>query len=476
MSPQARPGWSASDPLEGRGGITIIEAGPEPARVLVAGAGAAGLETMLALHELAGSRTRVELLAPEREFHYRPLTVAEPFGLVEPRALDLNVIADEFGATLRTDALASVDPAGHCVMTAGGSEVGYDIVVIAVGARPLEAVEGALTFTGGRDGAAFARLLDDLERGTVKRVAFAVPSAVAWSLPVYELALMTADRLRRRGVHGAELTVVTHEERPLAYFGDRVSGQVAERLRGADVALLASRAAQRFDHGELFLRGRDEPLSADRVVALPRLEVAEIPGLPQDSHGFIPTDPCGLVEGLEDVYAAGDATWFPIKQGGVATQHADAVAAHIAARLGAPVAAQPAALVLRAALLTGGAPEFFRADAGGRHSVATHGALWWPPGKIAGRYLAPLLARRTGDSLPAAPLADLPAGVGDDAAASQAAHEEALKLALAAADAEAGWGDYETALRWLNVAEQLNVALPAEYVERRSSWHAAGAG
>jgi sulfide:quinone oxidoreductase len=49
-------------------------------RVLVAGGGVAALETVLALRSLAQDRVQVTLLAPERDFVYRPLTVSEPFG------------------------------------------------------------------------------------------------------------------------------------------------------------------------------------------------------------------------------------------------------------------------------------------------------------------------------------------------------------------------------------------------------------
>jgi sulfide:quinone oxidoreductase len=47
--------------------------------VLVAGAGVAGLEAVLALRDLAGERVCIQLLAPEPEFVYRPLRVREPF-------------------------------------------------------------------------------------------------------------------------------------------------------------------------------------------------------------------------------------------------------------------------------------------------------------------------------------------------------------------------------------------------------------
>ncbi len=99
------------------------------------------------------------------------------------------------------------------------------------------------------------------------------------------------------------------------------------------------------------------------------------------------------VVGVEDVYAAGDGTNFPIKQGGLGTQQADAAAAHIAERLGAAVAAEPFHPVLRGKFITGDESLHLRADVagGGGADEASLDCLWWPPHKISGRYLAPFL-------------------------------------------------------------------------------------
>jgi sulfide:quinone oxidoreductase len=88
-------------------------------------------------------------------------------------------------------------------------------------------------------------------------------------------------------------------------------------------------------------------------------------------------------------------TDFPIKQGGLAAQQADAAAELIAAQAGVPVDPNPFRPVLRGLLLTGGEPSYLRAEiagGGGETSIADSEPLWWPPGKIAGRYLAPHLA------------------------------------------------------------------------------------
>jgi sulfide:quinone oxidoreductase len=137
-------------------------------------------------------------------------------------------------------------------------------------------------------------------------------------------------------------------------------------------------------------------VAADRVVALPRLEGPEIGGIPCDARGFIPIDRHARVQGLSDVFAAGDATNFPVKQGGLGAQQADAAAQVIAARAGADNEQEPFRPVLRGLVLTGGAALFARADLVHPDFTAGTSALWWPPGKIVGRYLAPYLAERSG--------------------------------------------------------------------------------
>src|SRR5206468_8634926 len=97
------------------------------------------------------------------------------------------------------------------------------------------------------------------------------------------------------------------------------------------------------------------------------------------------------------VYAAGNGTDFPIKQGGIAAQQTDAMAESIAARFGLPIEPQPFRPVLRGLMLNGLGPTYLRSDISGRagdNSDAGGEALWWPPAKIAGRHLAPYLARR----------------------------------------------------------------------------------
>jgi sulfide:quinone oxidoreductase len=436
--------------------------------VVIAGGGVAGLEALLALSALAEDLVEVDLISPSEEFIYRPMLVAEPFGSAEILRLEIPRIVREAGAEYTKEAVVSVDPAARTVTTGGGEEIRYDALLIALGATPVEAVPGAHTFGDEAERGRFTELLAALGRRGVTRLAFVVPRAATWSIAAYELALLTAAERDARRLEGVELALVTHEAAPLDLFGSSASELVAARLEEAQVSLQTSSSVDRFEDGHLRLSA-GEPLAVDAAVALPALEVPRLPGLPQRLHGFVQTDAAMHVAGLEAVWAAGDATWFPIKQGGLAAQQADAAARSIAARAGAHVPIEPFQPVLRGALITGEAPEFLRRSIGGRGpDLATVGrALWWPPTKLAGKYLGPYIARVLGEDR-SAELVDLEPP--PDAAADQSEHERAVSLLLAAADADARIGDFEGAIKWLSLVEQLNLVIPPEYVARRHEW------
>jgi sulfide:quinone oxidoreductase len=372
-----------------------------PLRVLVAGGGVAALEATLALRKLAEERVTIELVAPEREFTYRPLAVAEPFRVSEMRRFPLEPLVEAAGGRLRWGSVVAVDPVHHLVSTGEGDELSYEILLLALGARPLEAVPGALTFRGPEDEEALGALLDEALLGEARRLAFAVPGGAAWPLPLYELALLTWTYLADRGAMGREITLVTPEEAPLALFGTAASRGVGTLLAIRGIELRLGTTPVRFTDGTLQLAPADS-IDADRVVALPRLEGPRLPGVPHDSLGFVPTDEYGQVEGLGDVYAAGDLTSFAVKQGGIATQQADAAATSIAARAGATVRPAPFRPVLRGQLLTGLFPRYLSSEPGTPASTISTEPLWWPPAKIVGHHLAPFLAAQLG--LPQMPL------------------------------------------------------------------------
>ena len=244
---------------------------------------------------------------------------------------------------------------------------------------------GAITFRGPGDTRRLGLLFEEYAGGELRRLVFAVPDERSWALPAYELALLAASTLAAREVYTVTLAIVTPEPAPLAVFGERASAAVAELLEEAHITVHTATRPERHSDGRLITDGDEVP--ADRVVALPLLG-RRLAGLPHDQDGFIPADAHGRVEGLDDVYAAGDATAYPIKQGGLAAQQADAAAEAIAARLGAELQPRPFAPVLRGLLVTGRATRYLEADLASPGTASTaRPALWKPSGKVLGRHL-----------------------------------------------------------------------------------------
>jgi sulfide:quinone oxidoreductase len=365
-----------------------------PVKVMIAGGGVAALEAMIALWHLAEERAQVELVTPKPEFVYRALAVAEPFGLGEAHRFDLLEIAGDHGAALHLAGLQAVEADRRRILTWDGRTLDFDVLLLAVGARTSTSIPGSVTIAGPGYTSRFRTVLRELKERRIRRVAFAVPSGASWPLPLYELALMTATLVAERGLRKVELSLVTPEDAPLEIFGARASRAVSDLLAERGVSLHTARHPSEFRAGELTYIPSGG-VAAERVISLPRLLGPEIPGLPHEAQGFIPVDLHGLVQGELDIYAAGDATSCPIKQGGIAAQQADAAAEAIAARAGAPVQPKEFHPVLRGLLLTGSTPRYMRAEVGGGRGddwdVSEH-ALWWPPSKVAGRFLAPYLA------------------------------------------------------------------------------------
>jgi sulfide:quinone oxidoreductase len=364
-----------------------------PTNVLIAGGGPAALEAALVLRRTAGAAVATTLLAPGTEFTYRPLTVLSPFAAGGAAAYPLDRIAADAGFTRRAGMLARVDPAEHAVETAAGERLAYDFLLVALGARAVPPFAAGLTFTGApADAERLHGLVQDVEAGYARRVAFVVPTGSTWPLPVYELALMLAERGFEAGEQ-VEIHLVTPEDAPLGLFGADAAREVGALLAEAGIAVHLSAHAALEGRRRLVVDPSLARLDVDRVVTVPVIEGRPIPGLPSDSHGFLVVDRHGAVQGVADVYAAGDITAFPVKQGGIACQQADAAAEAIAARAGAEIEPAPFTPVLRGMLLTERWARFLRRESVGNDAEASERALWWPPTKIAGRELAGYLER-----------------------------------------------------------------------------------
>jgi sulfide:quinone oxidoreductase len=363
--------------------------------VIVAGGGVAALETVLALAALAPERTDVTMLAPNSEFVYRPMTVAEPFAYGPARRYPLAQIVGDAGATLLAGELVAVDPASRTIHTRSDEPIPYDALMLALGATATKRYDHAVTIDDRRMDETLHGLIQDVEGGYVRSLAFVSPGRMAWPLPLYELALMTAGRAYDMGIE-LSVTLATPEDAPLAIFGTAVSNAVSERLEKAGIQTISSAYAEVPAQGEVVINPGDRRLRVDRVVALPELYGPSIRGLPLGEHGFIRIDPHAQVPDAGPVFAAGDATDFAVKYGGIASQQADIAAQAIAALAGAEITPEQFHPVIHGVLLTGGKPLYLTAQITGGQgfsSVIADAPTWSPPTKIASKYLAPWLDR-----------------------------------------------------------------------------------
>ncbi len=362
-------------------------------RVLVVGGGVAALETTLALAELAPGLTDTTVLTPNTEFVERPMTVREPFAYPQARRVALEPILRHAGAELLADELAWVDPVKRVVHTQGEAALDYDALVLALGGRIHPRFKHAITIDDRDLDETLHGLIQDVEEGYVKSLAFVAPGRMAWPLPLYELALMTAARAYDMDIEIA-ISIITPEDSPLAIFGAAASTAVGELLAKAKIETITSAYAEVSHSREIVVNPGERHLHAERIVALPELYGPAVRGVPSSEHGFLRVDRyCRLLE-TEAIYAAGDATEFAVKHGGIAAQQADTVARSIAALAGASVTPEPFHPVIRAMLLTGNDPLYLTAQitgGAGFSSEVSDTPSWSPPSKIASRYLAPYL-------------------------------------------------------------------------------------
>ena len=262
--------------------------------------------------------------------------------------------------------------------------------------------------------------------------------------------MLTAHELREHGCHAA-VSIVTPEEEPLGVFGPAARTAVMPMLDVLGIDLITNAQPREVVARGLRLEG-GTTVDAGSVVTVADIAARPVPGLPMDRDGFVPVDLHGQVSrARRGVYAAGEVTSFPLRQGGLATQQADAVAESIAASLGAIEHAQPFRPVLRGRLLTSGAPLFLQSRPSGQSLAGTR-ALWSPPEKVAGRYLAPYLATARPPRLASAGLAERVPVV----AGGASGEGDAVTLALALAAAESRCGNRGRWLQALEAAQALD--------------------
>jgi sulfide:quinone oxidoreductase len=312
-----------------------------PLRVLIAGGGVAGLETLMALRGLAGDLVALTLIAPKDEFVYSPLTVERPFSVGRMRSVGLSRMAQDAGAAFVAARAEDVDTDARIVGLSSGERVGYDALVLAVGAEAIPPLDHAMTWDDRSHSDMVGGLLRDVEEGYTKRMAVVIPPGPGWALRGYELALVISQHAYDMSAD-LELTIVEPDPPLLTLAGDRAVQLVSKEFERARIAVVSANevSVEREPRLTLVMHPSRQKLAVDRVLAIPMLRGRTIKGVPAHHDGLIDVDARCRVKGLDRVWAVGDCTSLPLKSGGLSAEQADVAAQDIAALSGAAVEAR----------------------------------------------------------------------------------------------------------------------------------------
>ena len=314
---------------------------------------------MLRLRRLAGDQIDITLVSPSETLVYRPLTVLEPFGAALVHRYPVSRVVSDTGCRWIRESFDWVDRAA-LTAHAGAEVIPYDALLLAIGGRQLPAPDGVFVFSD-RTAPGYREILERTWSGAISSIAFVTPAEPSWPLPIYELALLTAARVSNADGPRPEIIVGEPGPRPLGAFGREASDAVAELMADAQIKVYTQCEIRQQDGPLLHTPDRD--LRPDQIITLPRITGPNVRGIAGHAiDRFLHIDEhCRVVGAGGRIFAAGDATHLPVKQGGVGAQQADTAAGAIVHLAGLGPEPAPLHPVIRGVLLTGGQPLYLTA-------------------------------------------------------------------------------------------------------------------
>ncbi|MEH0511448.1 MULTISPECIES: NAD(P)/FAD-dependent oxidoreductase [unclassified Streptomyces] len=275
-------------------------------RVVVAGAGMAGVQTAVALRE-QGFDGAVTLIGaePHQPYDRPPLSKAVLLGKAENSAFDVDFEALGIRLELGREVLG-LRPADHELDTERGP-VPYDVLVLATGAEPVR-----LPGSEGVPGVHLLRTLDDAERlrPVLARQHEIVVVGAGWIGAEFATAAREA---------GCAVTVVEAADRPLAgALPPEVAAPMADWYADSGADLRTHARVARLEPGAVVLDDGSR-LPAGAVVvgigARPATAWLTGSGVELGAHHEVVADE-SLRTSLPDVYAVGDCASFPSRRYG----------------------------------------------------------------------------------------------------------------------------------------------------------------
>ena len=293
------------------------------------------MEAVAALRALAGPRPRITA-AHARARNWPRARPRSPRRSASgcPGALPYDAIQPQRAVRRPRGTLAGCEPEAHVVVDRRRRRRRFEYDALMRGRRGAAAARRA----GGHHVRRAGRRRRPSERALeeTSRMAFVVPPR----LGLGAAGLRAGDHGRHRAAqprarardHGRDA-------------GARPAGGVRRRGRRGDQPRCSPSAGSRCARGARAVAAADGDARGGGRAARARRpghraaapdRAGRSPGSRRTAHGFIAGRRARAgAAASSDVYAAGDATTFPLKQGGLATQQADAAAETIAAELGA---------------------------------------------------------------------------------------------------------------------------------------------
>ncbi|MGA7757208.1 MAG: FAD/NAD(P)-binding oxidoreductase [Ilumatobacteraceae bacterium] len=302
-------------------------------RLVILGAGTGGTLAANRLRKkFKQDRLRIDIVDQNNQHVYQPGLLFVPFGLTEPdeivRKRDKQL---HKGINYHQSAIDSVDIEADSVTLEDGTVLGYDVLLVATGARlqPEETegltgpgwLESVFTFYDMEGATALAEKLDEFESGHV--VINVVDMPIKCPVAPLEFAFLADWFFTEKGVRDdVTITYVT----PLdgAFTKPTASATLGTLLTDKGIELVTEFNTGEVDGEARKLIGFDgREIDFDVAVVIPlhggAAYVEDSPGL-GDELGFIPTDNATLQSKVKpNIFVVGDAADLPASKAGSVT-------------------------------------------------------------------------------------------------------------------------------------------------------------
>ncbi len=315
-----------------------------PKRIVVLGAGPAGLAFVRAASRLLGGKAEITVVEASKRIVFKPVLTYVATGFREPDDAYVSLDGiEKLGVKAVFDEAVRVDVGERKVLLKGG-EVGYDYLVVAAGGEPVndalpglaEANVNPWTLEGAVE---FRRRLESLPDGARVVVGSFKPPYPCPPAP-FELAglvVRAGERIGRK----FRVYSVFFEDKPMKGLGEEVYTKLSALLEASGIEFIGEFQPVRVDPGRRVVEHKGGELGFDLLALVPPFRPARVvreSGLAPEG-GWPAVDPYkGFRHARhDDVFVIGDSSIAVFRApmaGFLASHMAQAAAAAIAEDLG----------------------------------------------------------------------------------------------------------------------------------------------